>query len=278
MKKVFLRILGGLLAAAGGFWAFCTVISFLGMIWQTGVAARAIGWLFWLLVGIGVCFLGIWILKRPGKQPHEKQKPASPAKLPSSWKQPVPLSKLARKDPWEAQVLAWEEVLTGAVSRRFMRKGRSYEKVDKTFDNTHADWFIIGRGGDLQKILEIYAQMDSYLQSCKAKGVPSVSTENSYWLYLRGEEHFFILAAEEQFRALGEDTESCLALCREHHFHLVRDNLDHTYYDYVSGNTYETYLERMFSKVHNDEDDPDYGTISSKGAISLRVVKGEPNE
>ncbi len=258
--KVFLRILGSLLVTAGGFWTFCTVISFLGMIWQTGEAARAVGWLFWLLVGIGVFFLGIWLFRKAGKQPQEK--PASPAKLPSSWKQPAPPQKPAQKDPWEARILTWEEVLAGNVSRRFLLNGGRSEKTDETFDNTKADWFAIGRGGDLPIILKIYFQMDCYLQSCKAKGVSPVCTKNSNWLYLRGEEHFFILAAEEQFRALGEDTESCLALCREHHFHLVRDNLDHTYSDYVSGNTYEANLEM------HDEYDPVYGTISFQDRIS----------
>lgn len=55
----------------------------------------------------------------------------------------------------------------------------------------------------------------------------------------------------------------------------MRDNLDHTYYDYVSGNTYEAYLDHIYSKVHYDEDDPEYGTITDMGVISLRVVKGD---
>ena len=159
-----------------------------------------------------------------------------------------------------------------------MWKGRGAEKLDVTRDDTRVDWFSIGRGGDLLKIVEIYARFDSYLRSCRASGVQPALPKNHPHpipLLLFHEEHFFILAAGEQFEAMGEDALRCLVLCREHHFHLVRDNLDHTYYDYVSGNTYEAYLDHIYSNVHYDEDDPEYGTITDMGVISLRVVKGD---
>ena len=278
--KVFLRILGVLLMGAGGFWTLSTVVSFPGIILEMQMAGFA-GWLFWMLAGAGAFCLGLWIFQKPGKKPpREEHKPSPPKKTarqaPPAAKNPAPPPKPDRKDPWEARILEWEKELAGTVSHSFMWKGRGAEKLDVTRDDTRVDWFSIGRGGDLLKIVEIYARFDSYLRSCRASGVQPALPKNHPHpipLLLFHEEHFFILAAGEQFEAMGEDALRCLALCREHHFHLVRDNLDHTYYDYVSGNTYEAYLDHIYSNVHYDEDDPEYGTITDMGVISLRVVK-----
>ena len=294
--KIFFRILGGLLLGAGGLWTLSTIVSFPGIILEMKAAGFA-GWLFWMLVGAGAFCLGLWLFRKPGKKlPCKGRKPSPPKKTarqapwktkdPSLWKQrtkegdgqPAPPPKPAREDPWEARILEWEKELAGTVSHSFMWKGRGAEKLDVTRDDTRVDWFSIGRGGDLLKIVEIYAQFDSYFQSCRASGVQPAFPKNHphpILPLLLHKERFFILAAGEQFEAMGEDALRCLALCREHHFHLVRDNLDHTYYDYVSGNTYEAYLHHIYSKVHNDEDDPEYGTITDMGVISLRVVKGE---
>ena len=263
--KIFFRILGGLLMGAGGLWTLSTIVSFPGIILEMKAAGFA-GWLFWMLVGAGAFCLGLWLFRKPGKKP------------PCEERKPSPPQKPAREDPWEARILEWEKELAGTVSHSFMWKGRGAEKMDVTRDNTRVDWFSIGRGGDLLKIVEIYAQFDSYLRSCRASGVQPAFPKNHphpILPLLLHKERFFILAAGEQFEAMGEDALRCLALCREHHFHLVRDNLDHTYYDYVSGNTYEAYLDHIYSKVPNDEDDPEYGTITDMGVISLRVVKGE---
>ena len=280
--KVFLRILGVLLMGAGGFWTLSTVVSFPGIILEMQMAGFA-GWLFWMLAGAGAFCLGLWIFQKPGKNPpREEHKPSPPKKTarqaPPAAKNPAPPPKPAREDPWEARILEWEKELAGTVFHSFMWKGRGAEKLDVTRDDTRVDWFSIGRGGDLLKIVEIYARFDSYLRSCRASGVQPALPKNHPHpipLLLFHEEHFFILAAGEQFEAMGEDAIRCLVLCREHHFHLVRDNLDHTYYDYVSGNTYEAYLDHIYSNVHYDEDDPEYGTITDMGVISLRVVKGD---
>ncbi len=160
-------------------------------------------------------------------------------------------------DPDEAEHISqWEAALEGdcALTTYYMIGGRDDEGLDGTHDSTGVDWFILCPDSDLEKVIEMYAQIDNYRKACEAHKVYAKDTESKVLYRLMNEYYdsrFFIIS-KKQFDTLGENTERCMALCREHDLHLAESLPGCRYKDYVSGKTYEIYVGETFPGSADD--------------------------
>lgn len=215
----------------------------------------------------------------PGEQARRREEQEAREKL---WREQQEAQKKARMqflEPWsgidpdEAEHMAqWELALAGdcAMTTWYVISGQGDEGLDGTRDGTGVDWFSLSAGSDLEKAVRLYAEIDTYRKACEAHGVNPNGTENKTLYWLRGNWHDrrFLLVSEDQFDALGEQTEPCLALCREHDLHLVNPRPGDRYYDYVSGVTYEVVVGATFPGSADD--------AATYGELCLNVTNDVP--
>ena len=173
-------------------------------------------------------------------------------------------------DPDGAEHMAqWELALAGdcAMTTHYVVSGRGDEGLDGTHDGTGVDWFFLRAGSDLEKAIRLYAQIDTYRKACEAHGVHPKDTENKtlYWLLGNRHDRRFLLVSASQFHALGEQTEPCLALCREHDLHVVNARAGDRYYDYLSGVTYAVVVGATFPGSADD--------AATYGELCLQVTE-----
>lgn len=231
-------------------------------------------------------FLGGIIKKALRKEPTEAQKDKikerqkklreemEQLKLQQQRQREEMLKKWKEIDPAESEHISlWEALLERdcAMSKHYVVSGCGDEDVDDTHDGTNVDWFWLHASGNLEKTIEMYAQINIYRKACEAHGIYAQNTNNSvlYWLMNRYyDQRFLILSSEEQFAALGEKKEYCMALCREHDLHIVSGLPEHRFEDYVSGNIYQVYVAGTFSGSADD--------AATFGDLALRVV-GQKN-
>ena len=168
------------------------------------------------------------------------------------------LEKWKKIDPAETEHISqWEALLEGdyALSKHYVVSGYGDEEVDNTHDGTKADWFWLHASGNLEKTIEMYAQINTYRKACEAHGIYAQHTNNSVLYRLMNryyDQRFLLLSSEEQFTALGEKKEHCIALCREHDLHVVSGRPKHCFEDYASGNIYQVYVAGTFSGSADD--------------------------
>lgn len=172
-------------------------------------------------------------------------------------------------DPDEAEHIAqWEAALASdcAITNFYMISGRDDEGLDGTHDGTGVDWLYLSPDSNLEKAITMYAQIDTYRKACEAHDVYAKNTQNStlHWLMNRYHDSRFLIISAGQFDALGENTEPCLALCREHDLHIVTSLPEDRYKDYVSGQTYEVYVGETFPGSADD--------AATYGNLCLRVI------
>lgn len=172
-------------------------------------------------------------------------------------------------DPDEAEHIAqWETALEGncAMERFCLVGGQGDEGLDGTYDRTETDWFRLSPDSDLEKVIHMYAQIDTYRKACEAHGVHVKHTGNRtlYWLMMYYYDSRFFIISVAQFAALGEKAEPCLTLCREHDLHIVTSRPE-GYQDYVSGKTYEVYVGAEFPGSADD--------AATYGELWLRVIR-----
>lgn len=215
----------------------------------------------------------------PGEQARRREEQEAREKL---WREQQEAQKKARMqflEPWssidpdEAEHMAqWELALSGdcAMTTWYVISGQGDEGLDGTHDGTGVDWFSLRAGSDLEKAIRLYAEIDTYRKACEAHGVNPNGTENKTLYWLRGNRHDrrFLLVSEGQFDALGEQTEPCLALCREHDLHVVNPRPGDRYYDYVSGVTYEVVVGATFPGSADD--------AATYGELCLNVTNDVP--
>lgn len=173
-------------------------------------------------------------------------------------------------DPDGAEHMAqWELALAGdcAMTTHYVVSGRGDEGLDGTHDGTGVDWFFLRAGSDLEKAIRLYAEIDTYRKACEAHGVHPKDTENKtlYWLLGNRHDRRFLLVSASQFHALGEQTEPCLALCREHDLHVVNARAGDRYYDYLSGVTYAVAVGATFPGSADD--------AATYGELCLQVTE-----
>ena len=177
-------------------------------------------------------------------------------------------------DPDDAEhIKQWEDALEGdcAMSKHHVVSGQGDDGLDGTHDDTGVDWFFLHHTSDLKKAIQMYAQIDTYRKSCEAHGCCAAHTENTtlYWLMNHYyDQRFLILSSEEQFEALGEDVEACMALCREHNLNILRSEGNHRFYDYVSGKTFAVYVVSTFPGSADD--------AATYGSLGLCTVENTP--
>ena len=254
-------------------------------------------------IGIGLLYLGYRpyrkpcsktetvpsVLLRPKPTPHKprqltseerKRQELDQEERKRQWKEAEEQRKKARAEflkPWQGidpadaeHVKQWEDALEGdcAMSRHYIFRGRGDAGLDGTRDYTGVDWFLLHRTSNLKKAIQLYAQIDTYRKVCEAHGCYAVRTENRTLGSLMNhsyDQRLLILSSEEQFAALGEETETCMALCREHSLNIVWSEENHQYYDYVSGKTFEVYVGSTFAGSADD--------AATYGALYLDVVE-----
>ena len=226
---------------------------------------------------------------------HQKPTPPKSSKLTSEeikrqeleqeertrrWKEAEEERKNARAEflkPWQEvdpadieNIKQWEAALEGdcAMSIHYVVRGQGDDGLDGTHDDTGVNWFFLHGTSNLKKAIHLYAQIDTYRKSCEAHGRYAARTENKtlYWLMNHYyDQRLLILSSEEQFAELGEETEACMTLCREHDLNIVWAEGNNQYYDYVSGRTFEVYVASTFAGSADD--------AATYGSLGLRTVK-----
>ncbi|NHM14757.1 hypothetical protein GMI68_08295 [Eggerthellaceae bacterium zg-886] len=172
-------------------------------------------------------------------------------------------------DPDEAERISqWEAALEGdcALKTFYIIGGCGDEGLDGTRDSTGVDWFSLCPGSDLEKAIGIYAQIDTYRKACEVHGTYAKDTESGvlYRLMRHYYDCRFLIVSKQQFDALGENAERCLALCKEHDLHLAKPLPRSRFEDYVSGKTYEIYVAETFPGSADD--------AATYGSLEMCVV------
>ena len=215
----------------------------------------------------------------PQEQARRREEQEAREKL---WREQQEARKRARMqflEPWSGidpdgaeHMAQWELALAGdcAMTTHYVVSGQGDEGLDGTHDGTGVDWFFLRAGSDLEKAIRLYAEIDTYRKVCEAHGVHPKDTENKtlYWLLGNRHDRRFLLVSASQFHALGEQTESCLALCRAHDLHVVNPRPEDRYYDYVSGVTYEVVVGATFPGSADD--------AATYGELCLNVTNDVP--
>ena len=219
--------------------------------------------------------------KKPSPQEQARRREEQEARE-KLWREQQEARKRARMqflEPWSGtdpdgaeHMAQWELALAGdcAMTTHYVVSGQGDEGLDGTHDGTGVDWFFLRAGSDLEKAVRLYAEIDTYRKACEAHGVHPKDTENKtlYWLLRNRHDRRFLLVSASQFHALGELTEPCLALCREHDLHVVNARAGDRYYDYVSGVTYEVVVGATFPGSADD--------AATYGELCLNVTNDVP--
>ena len=301
MKKAK-RIIGMVLLIVGGFLTVADLIALWAVLTVRDVDYRlgsAVMVLIFILFSAGLFMLG-WRLRHPrnkASDPAQKRPapakpvyaPPKPRKLTAEekhhqaeekaererlWREQAEAMKRARMealapwkdtDPEEAEHIArWESALAGdcAIERFYLIRAVDDEGLDGLSDNTGADWFSLGVGSDLAKVVRLYAEVDNYRKACEFHGVNPQHTEDHtlYGLMQFYYELRFLIVTKEEFQALGEDREQCLALCREHKLHLVYPQSRGDFLDLDSGRIWNVYIAGTYPGSADDA--ATYGSLA----------------
>ena len=164
-----------------------------------------------------------------------------------------------RKDtgPEEAEHIArWESALAGdcAIKGYDLERAVDDEGLDELSNNTGADWFSLGMGSDLAKVVRLYAEVDTYRKACEVHGVKPKHTEDGIlcWLMWFAHDIHFLIVTREDFLSLGAEREQCLALCREHELHLVLPQSGGVFLDLDSGRRWNVYITETYPGSADD--------------------------
>ena len=158
-----------------------------------------------------------------------------------------------RKDtgPEEAEHIArWESALAGdcAIKGYDLERAVDAEGLDDLSNNTGADWFSLGMGSDLAKVVRLYAEVDTYRKACEVHGVKPKHTDDYIlcWLMCFAHDIHFLIVTQQDFLSLGAEREQCLALCREHGLHLVLPQSAGVFLDLDSGRRWNVYIAETY--------------------------------
>lgn len=306
MEK-FKRFCGKVLLVLGGFLTFEGVVGLGVALVTRDVENRAEVLLIMFLcalMGIGFLRLASVLLRRPGtaersaapapKAPKPKKPETQPQKdlkkqlekerrqREAQWKAEQELRRKQRLEllqPWShlqpedtEHIPQWIEALDGPckMERHYLWHGKGDEGLDGVHDYTGTDWFWLHPESDLEKTIDLYAQLDTHRKVCEVHDVYPRHTDhhelnallNRYY-----DRRFLIISSQEKFDALGENRERCIALCAEHDLHIVTGLPGHRYKDHVSGNIYEIYVSGTFPGSADD--------AATYGALALCVVQPE---
>lgn len=299
MKKVF-RVFGGFLMFFGVCFALSGLVT-LPEVLLEGNVQLLIYMLLFVVLGIGLFCLGYRLgwgggdavqkkqasFQPPPKKVHPpslpKEKSEELQELLKKWREEMEQERLQRKmqrekllekwreiDPAEVEhIHQWEGALEEecAMSVHYVIGGCGDEGLDGTRDGTDVDWFYLRPGSNLEKAIELYAQINTYRKACEAHDIYAGRTENKVLYRMMNYYHdqrFLILSSEDQFTSLGENTQRCLELCREHDLHVVSGQPGHRFEDHVTGNIYEVYVGATFPGSADD--------AATYGELCLRVV------
>ena len=163
-------------------------------------------------------------------------------------------------DPDEAKHIAeWETALESDCALKGTIPDALHDGGLDGCDNaTRVDWYRLGPDSNLEKTIEMYAQINNYRMACELRDLHVDSwkeTENRDLRSLLNQhccDGVFLIVSAEQLHALGENTERCQALCREHNLHLVEALSTYSYMDHVSGKTYEVYVGDIYPGMADD--------------------------
>ncbi len=190
---------------------------------------------------------------------HRKQEDESSIR-PESWSDAAPNE--------TEHIAQWETALEGDCAMEWfvMEHGRDDQGMDENRDYTGVDWFSLHPDSNLEKAIELYAQINTYRKACEAHGVCTKNTKNETLnlLMWNRRSNRFLLISPGQFDALGKNTEHCLSLCRKHNLRIGEALPDYRYYDHVSGKTFEVYVA---SEGYGSVDD-----AATYGYLELREV------
>ena len=301
MKKAK-RIIGMVLLIVGGILTVTNLITLWAVLTVRDVDYRlgsAVMALIFLLFSASLFMLG-WRLRHPrNKASDAAQKrpapakpvydPPKPRKLTAEekqrqaeekaererlWREQAEAMKSARMealapwkdiDPEEAEHIArWESALAGdcAIERFYLICAVDDEGLDGLSDNTGADWFSLGVGSDLAKVVRLYAEVDTYRKACEVHGVNPKHTED-HTLYGLMQFYYdlrFLIVTRQDFLSLGAEREQCLALCREHDLHLVLPQSGGVFLDLDSGRRWNVYIAGTYPGSADDA--ATYGSLS----------------
>ena len=294
-----LLVLGGLLTFEG--------VVGLGVAFTHGGENRAEVLLIMFLcalMGVGLLWLASVLLRRPGtaeqsaapapKAPKPKKPETQPQKdlkkqleeerrqREAQWKAEQELRRKQRLEllqPWShlqpedtEHIPQWIEALDGEckMARHYLWRGAGDEGLDGVHDYTGTDWFWLHPESELEKAIDLYAQLDTHRKVCEVHDVYPRHTDHRELNALLNRNHdrrFLLISSQEEFDALGENRERCIALCAEHDLHIVTDLPGHRYKDHISGNIYEIYVSGTFPGSADD--------AATYGALGLRAVQPE---
>lgn len=285
MKKIF-RFLSGMSMFFGVLFVLSGIYSTIMSFFSDEIGNLPLflfAMLFMVAVGVGLIYLGYRLFLRSGNK-TKAVTPETPAPLKPTadehkrqefdaeeckrqWKEAEEERKRARAEylkPWQGidpayveNIKLWEDSLEKdcALSIHYIFRGQGDDGLDGTYDYTGVDWFLLHINSDLKKVIQLYAQIDTYRKSCEAGNHRTSPTENRILRSLMSfyrDQRVFLLPSEEQFEALGEDKESCMTLCREHGLMIMRSEGNCRYYNYVNGINYTVYVGATFPGSADD--------------------------
>ena len=299
------RFCGKVLLVLGGLLTFEGIVGFGSALTARDAGNRAeilVIMLVCALMGVGLLWLASVLLRRPGtaeqsaapapKAPKPKKPETQPQKdlkkqleeehrqREAQWKAEQELRRKQRLEllqPWShlqpedtEHIPQWIEALDGEckMARHYLWCGKGDEGLDDVHDYTGTDWFWLHPESDLEKTIDLYAQLDTHRKVCEVHDVYPRHTDHRELNTLLNRNHdrrFLLISSQEEFDALGENRERCIALCAEHDLHIVTGLPGHCYKDHVSGNIYEIYVSGTFPGSADD--------AATYGALGLRVVQ-----
>ena len=172
-----------------------------------------------------------------------------------------------RKDtgPEEAEHIArWESALAGdcAIKGYDLERAVDAEGLDELFNNTGADWYSLGMGSDLAKVVRLYAEVDTYRKACEVHRVKPKRAEDIIlcWLMWFAHDIHFLIVTQQDFLSLGAEREQCLALCREHELHLVLPQSGGVFLDLDSGRRWNVFIAETYPGSVDDA--ATYGSLA----------------